>query len=262
MHPTSLAVIPAACAPGAPVLRRRMTRGSLGSATAWGIRCSRQAGGPMPLKFQCQNCGSDLYTKFLRRGELAACRECGAETAVPENAEEVDAAEIPSPVYARPKPSSTEDAVARDGLAPGGVFLRVLAAVGLLVILLLDPTGALIGRQTMLKNLYLDLTGSYAAACYLALVVNHYSIVCVGLWIAGGFYRRGTTTAGESPDSEPDGDLDRLPARPAQDLDRPHCGGCAHGTALNDTEVTCGLLCSVRASGEVCDRFAPREDSA
>jgi hypothetical protein len=44
----------------------------------------------MALKFKCGKCEEDIITKFVKIGEIAQCRNCGAETMVPENAIEVD----------------------------------------------------------------------------------------------------------------------------------------------------------------------------
>ena len=43
----------------------------------------------MALKFQCKNCGEDIAVRFLKVGEAAECRHCGASNAVPESAEEI-----------------------------------------------------------------------------------------------------------------------------------------------------------------------------
>ena len=43
----------------------------------------------MALKFQCENCGEDIAVRFLKVGEVAECRSCGASNPVPESAEEV-----------------------------------------------------------------------------------------------------------------------------------------------------------------------------
>jgi DNA-directed RNA polymerase subunit RPC12/RpoP len=44
----------------------------------------------MALEFKCQECGEHIITKFLKAGEVAKCRNCGAENVVPENALETD----------------------------------------------------------------------------------------------------------------------------------------------------------------------------
>jgi len=43
----------------------------------------------MVLKFKCKGCREYIITKFLKIGEVAKCRNCGAETKVPETALEI-----------------------------------------------------------------------------------------------------------------------------------------------------------------------------
>lgn len=43
----------------------------------------------MALKFRCENCGEDIAVRFLKVGEAAECKSCGASNAVPESAEEI-----------------------------------------------------------------------------------------------------------------------------------------------------------------------------
>ena len=40
-----------------------------------------------PRVFDCEQCGRQIVTKFLKSGELAKCRLCGAENVVPDSAE-------------------------------------------------------------------------------------------------------------------------------------------------------------------------------
>jgi transcription elongation factor Elf1 len=44
----------------------------------------------MALKFNCSGCGQEIIVKHLKVGEVAKCRNCGAETKVPETAIETD----------------------------------------------------------------------------------------------------------------------------------------------------------------------------
>lgn len=41
----------------------------------------------MPREFQCPECGADILT-FIRVGDLARCKGCGGECAVPDDATE------------------------------------------------------------------------------------------------------------------------------------------------------------------------------
>ena len=44
----------------------------------------------MGLKFQCKTCGEDVVVRFLKVGEAAECKTCGASNPVPESAESTD----------------------------------------------------------------------------------------------------------------------------------------------------------------------------
>jgi uncharacterized paraquat-inducible protein A len=57
----------------------------------------------MALKFQCKNCGEDIAVRFLKVGEIAECKNCGASDSVPESAEEIsDTAISAEPVQSVP----------------------------------------------------------------------------------------------------------------------------------------------------------------
>ena len=43
----------------------------------------------MALKFQCRNCSEDIAVRFLKVGEIAECKNCGASNSVPDSAEEI-----------------------------------------------------------------------------------------------------------------------------------------------------------------------------
>tara|TARA_B100000959_G_C14626777_1_gene478538 strand:- start:87 stop:590 length:504 start_codon:yes stop_codon:yes gene_type:complete len=49
----------------------------------------------MALKFNCENCSSIIYSKFLKIGEGAKCKNCGSVTTIPENAEIISESDIP-----------------------------------------------------------------------------------------------------------------------------------------------------------------------
>ena len=49
----------------------------------------------MALKFKCKQCGEYIIARFLKIGEVAKCRNCGAETTVPEDAVPTDEAPAP-----------------------------------------------------------------------------------------------------------------------------------------------------------------------
>ncbi len=43
----------------------------------------------MALKFRCEKCGKTIAVKYLKVGEAAECRNCGASNSVPDSAEEI-----------------------------------------------------------------------------------------------------------------------------------------------------------------------------
>ena len=47
----------------------------------------------MALKFNCSKCGEEIVVRFLKPGETAKCRKCGASVTVPESASELAAGE-------------------------------------------------------------------------------------------------------------------------------------------------------------------------
>ncbi len=63
----------------------------------------------MALKFKCKNCDVDIITKFLKVGEAAKCKSCGAENVVPETAAETDQ----EPGYLKQSPIVSEEAKER-----------------------------------------------------------------------------------------------------------------------------------------------------
>jgi uncharacterized RDD family membrane protein YckC len=73
----------------------------------------------MPLKFTCTNCGQPIVVKFLKPGEVAQCRHCGAHVTVPSSAEGTEE----QPVYRSDKPPQTTEA------APG-IDIESLAGRG------------------------------------------------------------------------------------------------------------------------------------
>ena len=62
----------------------------------------------MALKFQCENCGEDIAVRFLKVGEAAECKSCGASNSVPESAEEISE-EAAESIIKAPTSESVED---------------------------------------------------------------------------------------------------------------------------------------------------------
>jgi hypothetical protein len=90
------------------------------------------------LKFSCFKCGEEIIVRFLKPGEIAKCRKCGAAAAVP-----CDAAEVPAgqaEVYLNALLSSADRVVVGSEAAAveaasqvnwlwGAIVLAVLASV-------------------------------------------------------------------------------------------------------------------------------------
>ena len=85
----------------------------------------------MAFKFRCKNCGEDIAVRFLKVGEIAECKNCGASNSVPESAEEIsdEAAErmIKAPVFESAKSIS-------DGPAKSVPIAKVLRIIGIVSI--------------------------------------------------------------------------------------------------------------------------------
>ena len=62
----------------------------------------------MALKFRCKNCGEDIAVRFLKVGEIAECKNCGASNSVPESAEEISDAAAESVIKAPVSESAEE----------------------------------------------------------------------------------------------------------------------------------------------------------
>ena len=90
----------------------------------------------MALKFQCENCGKDVAVRFLKVGEAAECKACGAGNPVPESAEEIsdEVAEsmIKAPV-SKPAKDISAGAVSHDP-AQSVPIVKALRIVGKILI--------------------------------------------------------------------------------------------------------------------------------
>ncbi|MEN8150576.1 MAG: hypothetical protein ABFS86_12190 [Planctomycetota bacterium] len=62
----------------------------------------------MSLRYDCPGCGEEIVVRYLDAGDVAQCPHCGAEAAVPEDAETVDGPsprvdpKVPKPPLPRP----------------------------------------------------------------------------------------------------------------------------------------------------------------
>jgi magnesium-transporting ATPase (P-type) len=66
----------------------------------------------LALRYRCCGCGADIITQYLKVGEVAKCRMCGAESAVPETAKET----TERPFYDMPAISKPAAPESRQGI--------------------------------------------------------------------------------------------------------------------------------------------------
>ena len=83
----------------------------------------------MALKFVCEGCGQYIITKFLKEGEVARCRNCGARTRVPKNAISTDE----DPTFKTPVHSEANAVKKVDGrIRPfGKVLILIFITLGI-----------------------------------------------------------------------------------------------------------------------------------
>mgnify|MGYP001571684531 CR=1 FL=1 len=100
----------------------------------------------MGLKFRCKACGEDVVVRFLKVGEAAECKTCGASNPVPESAESADD-ETAAPYQSRARgavilsPAPTENIQLKKKLL--GISLMVLGLIAgiALPLLMMSPEG-------------------------------------------------------------------------------------------------------------------------
>ena len=117
----------------------------------------------MALKFRCKNCGKDIAVRFLKVGEAAECRNCGASNSVPESAEEIsdEAAErmIKAPVLEsaksignRPK-KSLPITQALHIIGTLSIGFGVIAGIAIFISIVSHPESADLGLSTISGSL-------------------------------------------------------------------------------------------------------------
>ena len=95
----------------------------------------------MALKFQCNNCGKDIAVRFLKVGEVAECKSCGASNPIPESAEEISDAAAEGTIKA---PASESVEAISDEPAQSVPIARALRRVTKIVI----GIGIIVGMVT------------------------------------------------------------------------------------------------------------------
>ena len=107
----------------------------------------------MSLRYDCPECGEEIVVRYLEVGELAQCPQCRAESAVPEDAEVLDAPS--SRASPGPRSPNLPRRHHRSGRVPGGRaglsnywFLRalpwiILVGTAIHVVVMLATIGTL-----------------------------------------------------------------------------------------------------------------------
>lgn len=91
----------------------------------------------MNLKFRCSNCSEDIIVKFLKAGEIAKCRNCGAETVVSATASETDEEPNYSSQQSENQLRSEEETIQRPRINKGIILILILVGF---IIGLIGPT--------------------------------------------------------------------------------------------------------------------------
>ena len=142
----------------------------------------------MALKFQCKDCGKDIAVKFLKIGEAARCKNCGASNAVPESAEEIsnEAAEsiIKVPV-SEPLEDISAEAI-RDEPTQSVPVARALRRVARIVIGIGIIVGIVTAIRVMIQHPAPDQTMAVALSGGMTWLGNMFlfcilSVLCVGV---------------------------------------------------------------------------------
>ena len=142
----------------------------------------------MALKFQCKSCGKDIAVKFLKIGEAAKCKNCGASNAVSESAEEIsdEAAEsiIKAPVFESVRDISAESISAEP--AQSVPIAKALRRVGRIVIGIGVIVGIVGAIRVMIRHPAPDQTMAVALSVGMTWLGNMFffcilSVLCLGV---------------------------------------------------------------------------------
>ncbi len=142
----------------------------------------------MALKFQCRNCGRDIAVRFLKVGEAAECKSCGASNSVPDSAEEIsdEAAErlIKAPVFKSVKDISAEAISAEP--AQSVPIAKTLRRVGRIVIGIGIIVGIVAAIRVMIRHPAPDQTMAVALSGGMTWLGNMFffcilSVLCLGV---------------------------------------------------------------------------------
>ena len=142
----------------------------------------------MALKFQCKSCGKDIAVKFLKIGETAKCKNCGASNSVPESAEEISD-EAAESIIKAPVSESVEDISAEaisDKPTQSVPMAKALRRVGKIVIgvgIIVGIAGAI---RVMIRHPAPDQTMAVALSGGMTWLGNMFffcilSVICLGI---------------------------------------------------------------------------------
>ena len=140
----------------------------------------------MALKFRCENCGEDIAVRFLKVGEAAECKSCGANNSVPESAEDIsdDAAESIINASVSESAESVNDESAQSQNVP--IIAKALRIIGTLSIVFGVIAGIAAAAQVLNQHpapdqtvslvISLGLTGLGLAFYFCSL-----GVICLGI---------------------------------------------------------------------------------
>ena len=142
----------------------------------------------MALKFQCKSCGKDIAVKFLKIGEAAKCKNCGASNSVLESAEEISD-EAAESIIKAPVSESVEDISAEvmsDKPTQSVPMAKALRRVGRIVIgvgIIVGIAGAI---RVMIRHPAPDQTMAVALSGGMTWLGNMFffcilSVLCLGV---------------------------------------------------------------------------------
>ena len=142
----------------------------------------------MALKFQCENCGKDIAVRFLKVGETAECKTCGASNPVSESAQEItdEAAErmIKVPV-SKPAKDISAEAVSHAPVQSVPIA-KVLRIVGRVLIAVGVIAGIVAAMRVLTQHPAPDQTMALAISMGVTWLMNVFffcilSVLCSGI---------------------------------------------------------------------------------
>ena len=114
----------------------------------------------MASKFLCRSCGKEIVVKFLKPGEIAKCKNCGAENEIPESAVRSNAEEVE-----RERPKAAEKAM------PLKVKRRIRGTILLILGIILFLVQHEIPYGSLIDGLIGGLLALGAIICFVAGVI-------------------------------------------------------------------------------------------